>query len=202
MSTAAKVGVGLAVSVALASAAYWYYIYVYTTAAGTPVPAEGGDSGIADTIEQAQVTVENAVGVAWPYPRGSQYKKLFDDASAEYGIPPNLLAAQGWQESRFRDDIISGATVSKAGAVGIMQIVPKWHPDLGAEGAADPTQAVPYAAQYLASLYTQFGTWPLALAAYNWGPGNLRGSPDPSTWPTETQNYVQNITNGAGVSLA
>lgn len=130
---------------------------------------------------------------AWSIPAsGLPYKTDLDNATNLWQLPPNLLARVAYQESRFRPDIITGKTVSSAGAQGIMQIVPKWHPDV------DPLNsqaAIFYAAKYLHSLYNQFGTWERALAAYNWGPGNLKKFINGSitTMPTETKNYVKEI---------
>jgi soluble lytic murein transglycosylase-like protein len=108
-----------------------------------------------------------------------------------YDIPRDLLARVAYQESRFRDDIISGRTVSSAGAVGIMQIVPRWHPEIDPK---DPYASIHYAGKYLAGLRKQFGSWKLALAAYNWGPGNLAKYLNaPGTWPQETLDYVSQI---------
>lgn len=137
---------------------------------------------------------------SWFHPSGEQYRPLFDAAEAKYGIPHGLLFRQAFQESRFRTDIITGVVRSAAGAVGIMQIIPRWHPSLDPGDAAaderaalDPARAIPYAAKYLSQLRKQFGSWPLALAAYNWGPGNVSKNP-PDKWPTETRNYVADIT--------
>lgn len=120
---------------------------------------------------------------------------------SKYGIPHDLLARQAYQESRFRPDIIDGSTVSPAGAQGIMQIVPKWHPGVD---PLDVNAAIDYAGNFLRSLYNQFGSWSLALAAYNAGPGNVKkyGGVPPFD---ETQNYVAQIigdVNAAGGSVA
>lgn len=123
--------------------------------------------------------------------RGAAYKAALRDAEIRNGIPENILARLAWQESRFRADIISGKTKSSAGAVGIMQIVPRWHPTVN---AYDPFASISYAGKFLKQLYTKFGSWELALKAYNWGAGNvsawLRGE---KTQPTETANYSQQI---------
>lgn len=111
-------------------------------------------------------------------------------------MPENLLARLIYQESRYRKDIITGKTVSSAGAVGIAQIVPKWHPDVD---PLNPEQSIHYAAKYLSQLQRQFGDWPTALAAYNWGPGNVSKAQKNHghSWldkaPKETQNYVNQI---------
>ncbi len=123
---------------------------------------------------------------------------LSDIIEAEYknGMPSYLLARLLYQESRYRADIISGDTKSSAGAVGIAQIVPRWHPNV------DPLNAsasIAYAGQYLTSLKNRFGDWKTALAAYNWGQGNVNNAMKEHGYkwlehaPTETQNYVSQI---------
>ncbi len=131
--------------------------------------------------------------IPWRVPAaGREYEKLFNSASKKYGLPKNLLARVAYQESRFRPDIITGQLDSKAGAKGIMQIVPRWHPNVD---PLNPNEAIPYAAGYLKRLYNKFGSWSDALAAYNWGEGNLgkwknKGTP---LMPQETKNYVSEI---------
>lgn len=132
----------------------------------------------------------------WTIPtEGKPYAQHFADAESQHGLPFNLLARVAYQESRFRQDIITGEKISGAGAVGIMQIVPRWHPNVD---PLNTVEAIFYAASYLSKLHTQFGSWDLALAAYNWGPGNLRkhGIDDA---PLETRNYIAQI--GRDVTL-
>lgn len=135
----------------------------------------------------------------WPPPK---YASAVAGAEAAYGIPSGLLGRLLYQESRYRDDIVNGQVVSSAGAVGIAQIVPKWHPDVN---PLDWRASVNYAARYLRDLYRQFGNdWRKALAAYNWGPGNLsRVVLTIPLWlsqtPTETRNYVTEITRDVPV---
>ena len=129
----------------------------------------------------------------WRIPeKGRPFEKLLRDAEVKNGIPKNMLARVAYQESRFRDDIISGRTVSSANAQGIMQLVPRWHPDVN---PLDPSEAIPYAGAYLKRLYNRFGSWNEALAAYNWGEGNLnkwlKGGTAPM--PKETTDYVTQI---------
>lgn len=127
---------------------------------------------------------------------------IFSSSAAQYGLPVGLLEAVAYRESRFRQDIIDGRTRSSAGAVGIMQIIPRWHPEVGEAGALDPQRAIPYAAKYLQQLQRQFGSWELALAAYNWGPGNLAKwqAGTIKNWPAETRAYVAEITRNAGLA--
>lgn len=150
---------------------------------------------------------EAAATVAgWVVPSsGLQFKKFFDAATAKYHLPEGLIARQAYQESRFRADIISGQTISSAGAIGIMQIIPKWHPEIDpGDAAADraaalnPAKAIDYAGKYLRQLFNKYGSWELALAAYNAGPGNVdkyKGVPPFQ----ETQNYVAQISRDVGL---
>lgn len=118
-----------------------------------------------------------------------RYLPLLNAAEKKYGLPHDLLARMAYQESRFRDDIVSGAKKSAIGALGILQIVPKWHP------TAQPLNvpaAIDYAGSYVSQLYRQFRSWPLAVAAYNAGPGNVKkyGGVPPFE---ETRTYVKEI---------
>jgi soluble lytic murein transglycosylase-like protein len=131
-----------------------------------------------------------AVTGQWKQAKNAErYLPTLRATELRYGIPQDLLARMAYQESRFRDDIVSGAKVSSAGAQGIMQIVPKWHPGVN---PLNVSQAIDYAGNYLRQLHAQFKSWPLAVAAYNAGPGNVqkyKGIPPFQ----ETQNYVSQI---------
>lgn len=118
-----------------------------------------------------------------------KYLPTLNGVELKYGIPHDLLARMAYQESHFRDDIVNGTVKSGAGAQGLMQIVPAYHPDVN---PLNWMQAADYAGSYLKTLYRQFGSWTLAVAAYNAGPGNVtkyKGIPP----FTETQNYVSQI---------
>jgi soluble lytic murein transglycosylase-like protein len=145
------------------------------------------------------LTAGGAVVLADWKRRGEKYLPLLNAAERRYGIPRDLLARQAYQESRFREDIISGVTRSPAGAIGIMQIIPRWHPSIDPGDAAaderaalDPARAIDYAAKYLSSLQRQFGSWSLALAAYNAGPGNVQKHNGIPPFK-ETRDYVAQI---------
>jgi len=121
---------------------------------------------------------------------GVPYANLFTSAAARYGVDASLLAAVAAQESGF-----NSRAVSPSGAQGLMQFMPATAKGLGVN-AFDPSSAIDGAARYLSSLTQQFGSTPLALAAYNAGPGAVRqygGIPPYS----ETQNYVQSVLSKA-----
>jgi len=81
--------------------------------------------------------------------------------------------------------------VSRAGALGLMQIMPSTARGLNVD-PLDPAQAVDGAARLLASHLDRFGTVELALAAYNAGPNAVarHGGIPPYS---ETRTYVQRV---------
>lgn len=154
-------------------------------------------------VNEGSRRVSVALGT-WTEKIPDRWRSTFANAAADYRLPIGLLEAVAYRESRFRQDIISGETRSSAGAVGIMQILPRWHPEVGEAGALNPAIAIPYAAKYLRQLYNRFGDWRLALAAYNWGPANqardLRDRVIGNEWPEETKVYVAEISANAGLA--
>lgn len=166
-------------------------------------------AGAAFTVQSAAYTVQDTVtdttrtltGSSWTPPdRAAPYLPAIYAAEDRHGMPRNLLARLLFQESRYRPEIIDGRVKSGAGAVGIAQIVPKWHPDAK---PLDPLASIDYAAQYLAQLKQSTGSWSLALAAYNWGPGNLKNAGyNIAGAPKETRDYVAQITGDVPEALA
>lgn len=84
--------------------------------------------------------------------------------------------------------------VSPKGAVGPMQLMPDTAKDMGVD-PKDPAQNVRGGLRYYAQLLTKYhGNEALALAAYNWGPGNVdKVGGDLTKMPAETQAYVKNV---------
>ena len=111
---------------------------------------------------------------------------LFLASAARYGLSPQLLAAVAKVESGF-----DPGAVSPAGAEGLMQLMPSTAASLGVD-PLDPAQAVDGAARLLAQNLNQFGSVPLALAAYNAGGGAVKTYGGVPPFP-ETQNYVQKV---------
>ena len=109
-----------------------------------------------------------------------------DRVEQDYGLPKGLVHAVIHQESRGRVD-----AVSIKGALGLMQLMPGTAAQLGVN-PHDPEQNVRGGALYLRQQIDRFGSIPLALAAYNAGPGAvLRYGGIPPY--RETQNYVSTI---------
>ncbi|HEY3942701.1 MAG TPA: NlpC/P60 family protein [Acidimicrobiales bacterium] len=118
---------------------------------------------------------------------------LFVSAAATYGVPATVLVAVARQESGF-----STTAVSSAGAQGLMQLMPQTAAGLGVD-PMDPAQAIDGAAQLLSGYLTRFGSLPLALAAYNAGPGAVSQYGGIPPYP-ETERYVSSIMGALGVA--
>jgi len=82
--------------------------------------------------------------------------------------------------------------LSHAGAQGLMQLMPATARGLGVTDPFDPEQNVMGGTRFLKSLLDRYnGDVDSALAAYNWGPGNLDRKPD--RLPQETRNYLARV---------
>lgn len=112
-----------------------------------------------------------------------------DAAAARHGVESALLVAVAHVET---GGTYSTRAVSPRGAMGLFQLMPGTAADLGVD-PFDPAQAADGAARFLARQYARFHSWPLALAAYNWGPANIRREKNPAAWPPETQKYVKKV---------
>ncbi len=111
---------------------------------------------------------------------------MLADAGRNHGIEPGLLEAVAWQESRGRM-----SAVSVKGALGVMQLMPTTAAELGVQ-PRDVADNIRGGAMYLRRQLDRFGSVPLALAAYNAGPGAvLRYGGIPPY--RETRDYVTRI---------
>lgn len=134
----------------------------------------------------------------WKAPTAAKpYLEAIAQSEARYGLPKNLLARQLQQESSYKPEIITGKQKSVTGAVGIAQFMPATAKEFGID-PTNPWQSIDAAGKYMKQLYNRFGTWPLALAAYNWGMGNLAKKGIEKA-PAETRNYFTKILADIGL---
>ena len=115
-----------------------------------------------------------------------KYISVVRAAARRHGIPEDLFLRLIKQESNWNP-----RAKSHAGAFGLAQLIPSTARYLGVD-INDPHQNVDGGARYLKEQYRTFGSWRLALAAYNAGPGAVKkyGGVPPFR---ETRNYVKII---------
>ena len=93
----------------------------------------------------------------------------FERVAASYGLPRNLMTALMMTESQGNRN-----ARSPAGAVGVLQVVPRWHPSVN---GLDPKSSIEGMSRYIAGLLKRYkGNLSLALNAYNWGEGSVDGA--------------------------
>lgn len=146
-------------------------------------------------------TVRNRAYTKMVLARKDTYFPLFEEVLARHNMPEDI---------KFLAIIESGLNPkakSRVGAMGLWQFMPAtgrmFHMNANndIDERMDPELSTEAAAKYLKSLYNMFGTWELALAAYNCGPGNVRKAIRKSGgkktfWgvydhlPKETRSYV------------
>jgi hypothetical protein len=130
----------------------------------------------------------------------ARYAPLIAHAAQRWGVSAQLLAAQLYAESNFNP-----FAVSPAGAQGIAQFMPGTAAGLGLRNPFDAAASIDAQAHLMHDLLARFASVPLALAAYNAGPGAVARCGCVPPYP-ETQAYVAKIIGllgGAGdASLA
>lgn len=116
------------------------------------------------------------------------YSQLITAAATKHNLDPALIRAVIHAESAFRPSVIS-----KKGAVGLMQLMPKTAEQLGVTDASMPSQNIQAGSQYLAKLLQQYdNNVDLALAAYNAGSTAVRRHKGIPPF-AETQAYVKRV---------
>jgi soluble lytic murein transglycosylase-like protein len=121
-------------------------------------------------------------------PANQAYEDIIQEAATEYDMDPALIRAVMQTESAFHP-----YAVSRAGAEGLMQLMPALADEMGVSDSFDPRENIMGGARYLKRLLEYHnGNLDLALASYNAGPGNVEryGGIPPFR---ETRKYVKTI---------
>jgi membrane-bound lytic murein transglycosylase D len=136
--------------------------------------------------------------------RAGKYKEMISKNLRDQGVPQDLIYL-AVAESGFQPQALN----ARSGAGGMWQFMPTGAYGLARNGwfdeRFDPQKSSLAYAKYMKTLYNQFGDWYLAMAAYDWGPGNVQravmrtGYADfwelyrRNVLPGETKNYVPGI---------
>ena len=121
-------------------------------------------------------------------PASEAYDEIIAEAARLYDMDANLIHAVMEAESAFHP-----YAVSRAGAEGLMQLMPELSDEMGVGDAFDPRENIMGGVRYLKRLLDYHnGNLDLALASYNAGPGNVEryGGVPPFR---ETRKYVKTI---------
>ena len=160
--------------------------YIAEPSAG-PLPATPSTRAVTPLVPTTQQLVPIKAGSA------TDYDPIIDRYAAANGLSPKLVKAVIKTESdgNPRD-------VSRAGAMGLMQLMPDNVREAGISDPFDPEQNIAAGTKQLADLLKQYhGDLDLALAGYNAGPGNVHkyGGVPPFR---ETQNYIVKVRRAMG----
>ncbi|WP_047153148.1 lytic transglycosylase domain-containing protein [Aneurinibacillus tyrosinisolvens] len=147
--------------------------------------------------------------ITWKTMYPVYYKQEIRTSASQYGVDPYLIMAIIQIESKF-----DKRTVSKKGAVGLMQVMPataEWaakqarFSPMAIEYLDEPDTNISLGTWYISFLYEMFHRNPYAvIAAYNAGPGNVKRWLDNGTWDGrletisripfgETRHYLQRV---------
>jgi soluble lytic murein transglycosylase-like protein len=153
-----------------------------TDVSNTQAPQNPETASTPQIANPSAITAETQAEAEQP----GKYDSLIKDAAERHGVDPNLVKAVVTAESSFDPSV-----VSNAGAQGLMQLMPGTAEDLGVNDPFDPAQNIEGGTKYLSWMLNRFdGDVNKALAAYNWGPGNVeRGG----RYPSETRNYLKKV---------
>ena len=114
------------------------------------------------------------------------YMTMAKAAARRHGVPEDLFLRLVQQESGWNPK-----ARSHKGAYGLAQLMPATARSLGVD-RTDPEENLEGGARYLKEQYRTFGSWRLALAAYNAGPGAVKKYNGVPPF-RETRNYVKVI---------
>jgi nitroreductase len=168
----------------------WHYGF-------TAGPSPCSEAGNALGPDGAAAGERSAAGVPSFVP--VQYRAPIVRSASRWNVSPSLLAAQLLAESGFNP-----RAVSAAGALGIAQFMPSTAREYGLRDPFEPVAAIDAQAHLMSDLLRRFRSVPLALAAYNAGPGAVAACGCVPPYP-ETQAYVARIlalADGAGMLLS
>jgi soluble lytic murein transglycosylase-like protein len=159
-------------------------VQVAADTASSTVQAVAHTAGVASqAVEKTADSAKEAF-----FKKEVPFGSLIFSEARKNNLAPELVAAVVHTESKF-----NAAARSGAGAIGLMQLVPKTGRWMGASDLTNPAQNVAAGARYLRYLNDRFdGDQQKMIAAYNAGEGNVRRFHGVPPF-RETQNYVSRV---------
>jgi len=136
----------------------------------------------------------------------ARWEPIIGEASARFAVPEAWIGHVMRSESGGQTILAGRPITSVAGAMGLMQLMPKTYADLRDQYGLgidpyDPRDNILAGAAYLRQMYERYG-YPLLFAAYNAGPKRVDGLLfHGQALPHVTQEYVRGIVPGAELSL-
>lgn len=164
-------------------------VRTYVADSGEPISSpKAADLRESTVAEPAPSQPVRPAGAAPTSGRGETWlDPIITKASRHYGVDIGLIKAVIKAESNFNP-----TAISHAGARGLMQLMPATARSLGVADSFDPEQNVMAGTRFLRDLLKRYnGDLDSALAAYNWGPGNVDRRPD--RLPRETREYLARV---------
>lgn len=149
---------------------------------GLPLPIQSRLSGVAPLSPDGETIRPIEL------PAVAAYNSAIEQSAQKYGVDPNLVSAVIQTESSGNP-----RAVSRAGAMGLMQLMPSNVTEAGVTDPFDPVQNIDAGTKQLSDMLSKYnGDVDLALAAYNAGPGAVQryGGVPPYA---ETQNYIRKV---------
>jgi membrane-bound lytic murein transglycosylase D len=138
------------------------------------------------------------------FQRAGRYRAMIQRVMSDEGVPQDLIYL-AVAESGFQPQAVN----RRSGAGGMWQFMPRGNYGLTRSGFMDerfdPEKSTRAYARYMKYLYDQLGDWYLAMAAYDWGAGNVQRAVQKTGYadfwelykrnnlPGETKNYVPEI---------
>jgi soluble lytic murein transglycosylase-like protein len=173
-------------------------IYSWTDAEGNMVLSNLRRPPAGTAAKTYAVTTSSTIRVTRPVGTVGR-SRAYDDLIVEHarlnGVRPDLVRAVIQVESGFNP-----RARSPKGALGLMQLMPATAQELGVANPFNPEENIRGGVRYLRQLLDRYGTEPLALAAYNAGPGAVDRYGVAIPPYRETREYVSKIGKIAGAS--
>jgi soluble lytic murein transglycosylase-like protein len=152
-------------------------------------------ASVTAAIQQPSSSVASAPESSTPQDAASSstidIHQLIDRVAKKMDLPAKLVHSVVFAESSYRPD-----AVSPAGAEGLMQLMPTTASEVGVKDTFDAQDNLTGGCRYLKGLLEKYhGDLDHALAAYNWGQGNVdrKGL---EQMPLETRNYIAKVKQG------